>query len=315
MNQLYTHGKLLISAEYLVLYGSKALAVPLRLGQTLQRIRKSDRKRFHWRAYYQDQLWFRATMDPATLRIIDSSDPQKASYLQQLIQCCIDLMPSYQEDLFRMDVETVLEFSPDWGFGSSSTLIALMAEWAEVNPLDLHFMVSDGSGYDVACAIADGPLVYRLRDNAPHYQHVSFSPSFKENLFFAWLGKKQPTASHLKKVVETLEPDYMTIHQFSRITEAMVQAEDLATFQDLMEEHEEALSRLLNLERVSLTRFEGIPGNVKSLGAWGGDFVMIATDTGEKALFDYLHKKDIHKIYSFGELVYDETELQQDTSD
>jgi len=151
MNPFYAHGKLLISAEYLVLYGSKALAVPLRLGQTLQRIKRNEPHIFSWRAFYQDQLWFRATLDPASLKILSSSDPDKASYLKHLIQECIAMMPSFQEDLFRMDAETTLEFSPEWGFGSSSTLTALMAEWAEVNPLDLHFAVSGGSGFDVAC--------------------------------------------------------------------------------------------------------------------------------------------------------------------
>ena len=76
-----------------------------------------------------------------------------------------------------------LDFSPHWGFGSSSTLISLLAEWAEVNPLDLHFMISDGSGYDVACAIADGPIIYKLRDHASPVSACSFQSPFQTDLF------------------------------------------------------------------------------------------------------------------------------------
>ncbi|MCK4745619.1 MAG: hypothetical protein KAT15_01215 [Bacteroidales bacterium] len=314
MNTLYAHGKLLISAEYMVLHGSKALALPLRLGQSLQRIRTENTHALRWRAFYKDHLWFRATFDPGTLKIIDSSDPDKADYLKKMILACIELNPSFQEELFRLDVETHLEFAPEWGFGSSSTLTALLAEWAEVNPLDLHFMTSDGSGYDVACAIADGPVLYRLRDNAPHYQHVPFHPPFSNHLYFAWLGRKQPTALHLEKVTGTLQPGYETIHQFSGFTEDMVESTDLVSFRELMEEHEEVLSKQLGVEPVSTSRFPGIPGTVKSLGAWGGDFMMIASEANEKELFDYLYERDIKVIYRYGDLVYDGSELRQDTT-
>jgi len=53
---------------------------------------------------------------------------------------------------------------------------------------------------------------------------------------------------------------------------------------------------------------------VKSLGAWGGDFVMIASDADEKELLNYLHEKNIKVIFRYGELVYDASELPHDTN-
>ncbi len=304
MKIFQAHGKLLISSEYMVLFGSKALAVPLQQGQSLHKIRSENRGVFSWNAWYGDQRWFDATFDTSNLNILDSSDDKTAEYLRQLLLASIEIDPSFQRELIEWDVDTHLEFSPDWGFGSSSTLTALLAKWSEINPLDLHFMISEGSGYDVACAIADGPITYRLRDQGPHYQHVDFIPSFSDHLYFAWLGSKLHTASHLAGMAEKINSDYQTIRWFSSLTEAMIEAPDLITFQDLMEEHEERLASILGLERVSTTRFTGLPGKVKSLGAWGGDFVLIASSTDAKELYEYLYKRDISVVFGFNDLVY-----------
>ncbi len=314
MTIFHAHGKLLISAEYMVMHGSKALAVPLQQGQSLHKIRSENREVFTWKAFYQEQLWFHASLDPASLKILDTGDTEMAQRLQQMITACIELMPSFQEDLVRWDVETFLEFSPLWGFGSSSTLITLLAVWAEINPLDLHFQVSDGSGYDVACATAEGPILYTLRDHSPHYQHVPFDPPFSHQLYFAWLGKKQLTAAHLKQLAGGVSPDDETILHFSQLTDRMIAADNLDTFQALMMEHEEKLSQILGIEKISTSRFPGLPGTVKSLGAWGGDFVMIASGASEKELFDYLYQRDIQLIYRYQELIYHGTELRKGTS-
>jgi mevalonate kinase len=215
--------------------------------------------------------------------------------------------------LFKWDVETILEFSPQWGFGSSSTLTALLSEWAEVNPLDLHFMISHGSGYDVACAIANGPIHYKIRDNGPHYQHVPFHPPFSNQIYFAWLGNKQSTAKHLDQLPASFNPDYEDIRHFSMLTRKMIEATDLHSFRELMEEHEAVLSKKLGMERISSSRFKGCPGTVKSLGAWGGDFVMIATDSTQKELFDYLYERDINVIFSYADIIYDSTQLPVDS--
>lgn len=305
MEPLYAHGKLLITAEYMVLHGSKALAVPLQLGQMLRRIRSEDERTFTWKAFDRSQLWFSVTIDPLRMKVLSTDDPPRARYLCKLFKACIEMMPSFQEDLFKWDVETHLEFSPEWGFGSSSTLTALLSEWAEVNPLDLHFMTSEGSGFDVACAIASGPIQYRLREGEPHYLHVPFHPPFSDHLYFAWLGSKQPTAAHLSSLAGKLRPGYPEIHRFSLLTEEMTTATELDHFRSLMEEHEELLSTLLGMKRISEQRFPDLQGSVKSLGAWGGDFVMIATTQPEDKLYDYLYQRGIELIFRYQDLVYE----------
>lgn len=309
MEPLYAHGKLLLSAEYLVLHGAKALAVPLRMGQSLKRFRSGQQGVFSWKAFYRDTPWFSALLDPIHLKVISSSDPPVAENLCRILRACVELMPSFQEDLFRWDVETHLDFSPLWGFGSSSTLTAVLSEWAEVNPLDLHFMISEGSGYDVACAIADGPILYRLREDGPHYQHIRFQPPFADQLYFAWLGNKQPTAKHLRQKVTGLHPDFETLHRFTVLTDQMVGAKELGQFRLAMEEHEEILSGLLGMDRVAGSCFPGLAGSVKSLGAWGGDFVMIASPLPEEELYSYLHQNNIDVIFRFTDLVYEKNDI------
>lgn len=304
MKAFRAHGKLLISAEYMVLHGSKALAVPLQPGQILRRIRSENRSVFSWKAHYGTEAWFSASYDPSSLGILNTSDQEKAESLRTLIQACIEMAPSFQQELFTWDVETDLEFSPHWGFGSSSTLTALLAEWAEVNPLDLHYMTSEGSGFDVACAIAEQPILYWLRNGDPHYQHVPFNPPFAEHLYFVWLGTKQNTREQLVQIAGHMDPGYEEILHFSSLSQQMIEATELSEFQKIMEEHEDRLSALIQKEKVSSIRFQDLPGSVKSLGAWGGDFVMIASDADHDTLYNYLNGRDLTTIFNYKDLVY-----------
>ena len=305
MNELQARGKLLISAEYMVLHGSLALVLPLKKKQILKKIRSENRNSFTWTAYRETDLWFRAEFRPSTLEVVTASNAEMAERLRMLLRTCVELNPSFHRELLIWDVETRLDFSPEWGFGSSSTLTALMAEWAGVNALDLHFMISEGSGHDVACAVADRAIVYSLQDKEPRYEPVLFQPPFADQLYFVWLGSKQPTALHLREMAGRLNPGKELIRSFSMLTRGMLGSKELDDFRNYMEEHEAKLSELTGLERVSLTRFPGLQGSVKSLGAWGGDFVMIASDQQTDALYNYLDKLGFSCRFRFKELIHE----------
>ena len=308
MNHFHAHGKLLLSAEYMVMHGSTALAIPLKMGQHLDLIPREAGGIFSWTACHEQGPWFSASFDSVSLEILDSSNMEIALRLKGFIGACIELMPSFREDLVQWDVETRLEFSPDYGFGSSSTLIALLSAWAKVNPLDLHFRVSVGSGYDVACAVSEGPITYELRDQSPRYRQVPFSPPFRDQLWFAWLGYKQATSAHLDEMSGRLSPGIKSIHLFSQLSAKMMEDKTLGQFRESMEKHEHELSLLLGLDRVSL-QFPDLPGSLKSLGAWGGDFVMIATETDLQTLQAYLKHRGIHTLYNYKQLVYEGSKL------
>jgi hypothetical protein len=81
-------------------------------------------------------------------------------------------------------VETHLEFDRSWGLGSSSTLISNIALWANINPYLLLEQSFGGSGYDVACAQANGPLLYIRNEFNPIIKTHTIELSFLRKSFF-----------------------------------------------------------------------------------------------------------------------------------
>ena len=50
MHKFYSHGKLLLSAEYAVLNGVKALALPTKLGQSLE-VKTIEQPEIRWKSF------------------------------------------------------------------------------------------------------------------------------------------------------------------------------------------------------------------------------------------------------------------------
>ena len=71
----------------------------------------------------------------------------------------------------------------------------------------------------------------------------------------------------------------------------------------MIDEHENIIGETLKMMKVKDTLFADYWGSVKSLGAWGGDFVMITNDKNETALKDYLQQKSISTVFSWNELI------------
>ena len=58
----YSNGKLLLTAEYVVLDGAKALAVPTRFGQNLK-VKKGKNQQINWKSFDADKsIWFQDTI-------------------------------------------------------------------------------------------------------------------------------------------------------------------------------------------------------------------------------------------------------------
>ncbi len=69
MIRFQAHGKLLLSAEYMVMHGAKALAVPLKMGQTLE-ITHTESKPTPstWKAFFNKKLWFTSGLRSGLLK-------------------------------------------------------------------------------------------------------------------------------------------------------------------------------------------------------------------------------------------------------
>jgi hypothetical protein len=52
--------------------------------------------------------------------------------------------------------------------------------------------------------------------------------------------------------------------------------------------------------------FSDFPGVVKSLGAWGGDFLLILSEMPKNEISSYFAKKGYQMLFSYGEIIFNE---------
>ena len=304
MSRYYSHGKFLLTGEYLVLKGALAMALPLKLGQSLEvSLADTDTHRLHWIAQQPDKPWFSVLFDTDTLEAISTDDPAKAEKLASILKAVRQLKPTafYGGDLrFR----THLDFDPNWGLGSSSTLIANLARWANVDPYELLKLTFGGSGYDIACATSDQQIYYQLIDGKPQVETCDFQPSFADHLFFVYQGQKQSSSKEIKAFLEKANPVDLQndIDAVAEISRAVPKCENLDEFGMLMQCHERIIARCIGQEPVQ-KRFPDFEGVLKSLGAWGGDFILAATEWDESQVKAYFKGKGLEVVFGYNELV------------
>ncbi len=299
----YSNGKLLITAEYLVLDGALALALPTKKGQALH-VGSSMEKGLHWISLDENKnYWFEAKIDLNQLKNGtsegDLNDPKVR--LLQILSAAQDLNPLFLAKNDKIQVKTELDFSRDWGLGSSSTLINNIANWAEINPFDLLKQTFGGSGYDIACAQHDKPIFYKLKDQKPVIEEVDFAPDFSENIFFVHLNQKQNTRDAVKRYRnQSLLKLQEKISEISQLTLAILRATTLAEFEQLIDHHEAILSDLLDIPTVKSRLFPDFKGSIKSLGGWGGDFIMV---TGLQRDMKYFKDKGFATIIPYKTMI------------
>ena len=302
--EYYSHGKLLITGEYLVLYGAEALGTPLKQGQNLKILPfAKDKSVLTWKAFTPDSLWFEAGYDIKDFSILNSSDNEFAERLKNILLQVRKLNPSFLKK-GGAQVETNLEFDPEFGFGSSSTLIVNLAKWAGVDPFELQKITFKGSGYDIACGLSEGPVVYKLSEGKPQYESVNFNPPFPENIFFVYLGKKQRSLNEIKKFKKQKRFTKNEISAISQITTEVIKTKELNDFEDLMKEHEKIMSKVLDIKPVHETVFNNYNGGVvKSLGAWGGDFVLVTSRKQKEEFTKEMNKSGFNTVYGFDDII------------
>lgn len=299
----YSNGKFLITGEYLVLHGALALAVPLRFGQSLQVSPSAATGHILWKSYAENKLWFQADYTFPGFIVNSTNDEARAQYLAGLLRAAHNLNPEVLGLANGYDVTARINFNTNWGLGSSSTLTFNIARWFDIDPFDLHFKTSTGSGYDIACAGADSPVLYQLSKTRPVFEPAVFNPAFSHQLYFVYLGKKQDSAKSIRYHHETLKSAKSEIHRISDITRSVVASKTLDEFETLLNGHERILSGILQIPTAKDTFFDGFDGAVKSLGAWGGDFVMVTWRDDSERLKRYLSKRGFDTVFGYNEIV------------
>jgi mevalonate kinase len=316
---LFANGKLLLTAEYAVLDGATALALPTKFGQALD-IKPSSTNDMAWSSFDADgKIWFSSTFDFDTFKAKKTTDESVSTMLETIFAAALYLKydntiaknrgfrtPQY---MTPFNAETHLTFPRNWGLGTSSTLIANVARVFNVDAYALLAATFGGSGYDIACATADSPVLFRLENGVPISEKIAFAPPFSDNLYFIYLGKKQNSREGIerykakKSAKNGLYTEGSYLKEMSDLTTAFLTASDLKTFEKLIVQHENLVASLIELQRAKTLFFADFWGEVKSLGAWGGDFVLATSGRNAAETRQYFKSKGFETVLTYDEII------------
>ena len=291
-----------------MLEGATALAVPTKFGQDLS-VEKIKEPQLIWGSFTNTgDCWFEAIFELPKLRLVnatfnsdsDGSADFIAETLQDILVETRKLNPEFLKSEQGFLVKTNLTFPRDWGLGTSSTLINNIAQWAKVDAFQLLWNSFSGSGYDIANAKHNTPILYQVNNQQPIVKKVDFTPSFSDQLFFVHLNKKQDSKAGIARFKEKREKINNEIQLVSEISKQLIQEQKLLEFEKLIQEHEKIISSIIELPTVKERLFPDYFGTLKSLGAWGGDFILA---TGNKDTSQYFIDKGYTTILSYSDMV------------
>jgi len=295
-HSFHARGKLLLSGEYLVLKGALALAIPLKNGQSMH-IKTSTKEGLIWKASHPDGEWFSAVFDQS-LSILKTNNTALSKKLRDILNAALKLKNESPLFLSGKEVTTHLDFNPYWGWGSSSTLISNIADWLQVDPYQLLKNTFGGSGYDIACAKANGPIFYRLNEQKiPETIPTDFAPPFARDLWTIYLNKKQSSSNAIAKHTLNTKITDDLINRISKISVEMTLTKSREQFMALMNEHESVIGDFTGLVPVQKQLFQDFQGAVKSLGAWGGDFILALSQLPDNEMKNYFQTKGLDILF------------------
>ena len=283
-----SNGKLLLTAEYAVLDGAKALAIPTNYGQSLT-ITNNNSNLINWKSYNElENIWFEDVFTLKNGEILKQveNDNSISDRLIQILKATQNLNPAFLAKNQGFNISTHQDFNRLWGLGTSSTLINNIADWANVDAFLLLEKTFGGSGYDIACAQNDEPITFQLQTGKhPLVESINFNPDFKQQLYFVYLNQKQNSRDGISAYKKLGKINSEIIKSIDDITIAMSTCKSLSEFESLITTHETIIANLIQQEPIKTRLFSDFKGAIKSLGAWGGDFVLATSNSNPTAYF------------------------------
>lgn len=302
MPSFYSNGKLLITGEYVVLDGAEAFALPTKFGQYLD-VEEGNQSQIEWISYDSDNsIWFNDIISFQSIKdkITDDENKSIKNTLIEILHEAYQLNPDFLEKVSGYKIQTRLTFPKLWGLGTSSTLINNLAQFLQIDAFELLKNSFGGSGYDIACAQCKSPISYQLIDGKPKVKAVSFDPEFKNKIYFVYLNQKQNSRNAIANYYNKQVNIVNQLPIFNLLTQKIITATSMNEFINLLESHEVEMSNILETTTVKESLFEDFEGTVKSLGAWGGDFVMVVAENNPK---DYFRTKGYNVMHSYQEMI------------
>jgi mevalonate kinase len=294
MQSFYAPGKILLVGEYTVTKGFEGLAVPVKSGQWMD-VWEFDspgnaEDRFIFNALdSRGASWFSESFDISNLKsnsletnavksnVADENFENNESHLSKLLA----LVPeSFWKSGKSYRFETRLEFERSSGLGSSSTFVQLMSNYFKLDPFQVQDLVFGGSGYDVAIAAVQKPLIYWRNEQGVHFRQWKLNSELTKDWKVVFLGNKvnsRTSTSQVSDMLEDLSNDENYRMQIQKIIEIVRDAQELMALETGIEMYQMFLSQLLGM--VTPYTYFGVKplprGVCKWLGAWGGDMLLV----------------------------------------
>ena len=296
--EVYSNGKVLLTGEYVILDGALSLAAPTKFGQHLK-FQENLSNFINWKSKnFDGNIWFECLITSDTLKVKSTSSQKISNTLVEIINFIREYNPAFLKNC-GSDISTNLTFEKNLGLGSSSTLISNLSKISGVNPYTLNNKIFKGSGYDIACAESISPILYKLDKDQKIINEVSFKPSFNEHIYFVYLNKKQNSILEIEKYNKNKASNTI-INEISDITSEILVCNSIDRFNKLIEAHELIISKLISKQTVKDLLFKDFDGYIKSLGAWGGDMIMVTSQIDPSK---YFIEKGYSTIFKFKELL------------
>jgi len=308
IQNFHSPGKLLLTGEYLVLKGAEAIGLKCKFGQSLE-VQKSSNSFHSWTALDLDgNVWFelKFKLEKHSFRVFDDYGSNGISKEKvELLFKLLEYVYAEEPQLFEtaLSFTTRLEFKREWGLGSSSTLIANLSKWAGSDPFELLDESFGGSGYDVAVAMQNAHTLFERRKGKAFSKTIEFNPDFKDEIFFVYLNEKRNSREAIASFYKNIGSEELLsyVQNVNAINQRILSAKSLEEFEKALFEHETILSKILKEKPVKERLFADYKGGIcKSLGAWGGDFILV---TGEKENWAYFRDKGFDTILAYEEII------------
>jgi len=296
------NGKLLLTAEYLVLAGARSLAFPVCFGQKMMVTESETKRVISWVSASPAGTWFQCAMRTEDFYLLSTSDIAISQSLREILLAAQGLNPAFLSKHSGYNVEITANYPLTWGLGSSSTLISLIAAWAAVDPFQLFRKNSNGSGYDIACAARKGLIYYQLKNHVPLIQPAKPGNALGSSSWFVYLGKKQNSSAEVSRFQRDRNFTFRDLDEASDLSVRICECDSASELIKLVNQHEALVGKIVDRPPL-MARYPSFEGSAKSLGAWGGDFAMFVSSREPDEVRQQLKNLGFSIIFSFNDLI------------